>query len=137
MGSLLAMLLPALLPAAIDAAKGIFGAAQRKFLGLTVEDQIKLEGAQVERLKALAGLDQVVGSPSQWVVDLRAAFRYLAAGVSIMSGIGLGYVALFSPAITSTEMTEVLLPLAFDLIGIPFSFIFGERLYLGIKGTKQ
>lgn len=137
MGSLLTILLPALLPSAIDAVKGVFGAAQRKFLGLSVEDQIKLESAQVERLKAVAGLDQVVGTPSQWVVDLRSSFRYLAAGVSIVSGIGLGYVALFSPAITNTEMTEVLLPLSFDLIGIPFSFIFGERLYMGMKGLSK
>jgi len=136
MGSLLTLLLPALLPAGIDAVKGIFSAASRKFLGLSVEDQIKLENAAVERLKALAAADQVVGTPSQWVVDLRSSFRYLAACISILSGIGLGYVGLFSPAITSAEMTGFLLPLAFDLIGIPFSFIFGERLYMGMKGSK-
>lgn len=134
MGSLLTLILPALLPAAIDAVKGIFGAAQRKFLGLSVEDQIKLESAAIERLKALASVDQVVGTPSQWVVDLRSSFRYVAACVSICSGIGLGYVGLFSPQVTSAELTSFILPLAFDLIGIPFSFIFGERLYLGLKG---
>jgi hypothetical protein len=135
--SLLTLVLPALLPAAIDAVKGVFGAAQRKFLGLSVDDQIKLESAQVERLKAVSSLDQVVGTPSQWVVDLRSSFRYLAAGVSIVAGVCLGYVGLFSTAVTSEELLQVILPLASDLIGIPFSFIFGERLYLGLKGSVK
>jgi hypothetical protein len=137
MGSLLTLILPALLPAAIDAVKGVFGAAQRRFLGLSVDDQIKLEGAQVERLKAVSELDKVVGSPSQWVVDLRASFRYIAAGISILCGIGLGYVGLFSVAVTNEELLGVVLPLSMDLIGIPFSFIFGERLYLGLKGSVK
>lgn len=137
MGSLLTLLIPALVPAALDAVKGIFSAAQRKWLGLSVDDEIKIENAAVERLKALAEIDRVVGSPSQWVVDLRGSFRYIAACISILSGIGLGYVGLFSPAISSEEMAGLLLPLAFDLIGIPFSFIFGERLYMGMKGAKR
>jgi len=137
MGSILALILPALLPAAIDAVKGVFGAASRKWIGLSVDDQIKLEQAAIERLKALASVDQPGGTPSTWVVNLRASFRYIAACLSILSGIGLGYVGLFSPAITSAEMTGVILPLATDLIGIPFSFIFGERLYFGMKGVPK
>jgi hypothetical protein len=137
MGAILAMILPALLPAAIDAVKGVFSATSRKFLGLSVDEQIKLENAAVERLKALAEVDKPGGTPSQWVIDLRASFRYLAACISILSGIGLGYVGLFAPSITGTELTSVVLPLSMDLIGIPFSFIFGERLYMGLKGTKQ
>jgi hypothetical protein len=37
------LFLPALLPAAIDAAKGLFGGLGRKLGGLSVDDEIKLE----------------------------------------------------------------------------------------------
>lgn len=138
MGTLLALILPALLPAGIDAVKGLFGAAQRKWLGLTVDEEIKLDEAAVKRLEALAKLDDLGSTqPSQWVVDLRSSFRYIAACISILAGIGLGYTALYSSGITSEEMSTVLLPLALDLIGIPFSFIFGERLLQGMKGVKK
>lgn len=137
MGTLLSLILPALVPAALDAVKSLFSAAQRKWLGLTVDEEIKLISAEVEKLKALADLDNPYGTPSQWVIDLRASSRYVAAGISILAGIGLGYVALFSNAITSEEMATLLLPMALDLIGIPFAFIFGERLWAGMKGMKR
>lgn len=125
---LLELLLPALLPSVIDAAKGLFGGLGRKIGGLSVEDEIKLEGAGVEKLKALAALDTPSGTPSQWVVDLRAAFRYVAAGVSILIGAYLGYKFAAIPDA---------LELAGQLISAPFAFIFGERLYFGMKGLKK
>jgi hypothetical protein len=138
MGALLALILPSLIPAGLDAVKGLFSAAQRKWLGLTVDEEIKLDEAAVKRLEALAKLDDLGSTqPSQWVVDLRSSFRYIAACISILAGIGLGYTALYSNGITSEEMSTVLLPLALDLIGIPFSFIFGERLWAGMKGVKK
>jgi hypothetical protein len=138
MGALLALILPSLIPAGLDAVKGLFSAAQRKWLGLTVDEEIKLDEAAVKRLEALARLDDLGSTqPSQWVVDLRSSFRYIAACISILAGIGLGYTALYSNGITSEEMSTVLLPLALDLIGIPFSFIFGERLWAGMKGVKK
>jgi hypothetical protein len=137
MGALLALILPSLIPAGLDAIKGLFGAAQRKWLGLTVDEEIKLEEATVKRLEALASLDNPYGTPSQWVIDLRASSRYIMGGVSILAGIGLGYTALYSPGISSEEMSTLLLPMALDLIGIPFSFLFGERLWAGMKGTKK
>ena len=126
--SLAAILLPAVLPAAIDAVKSLFGGLGRKIGGLSVDDEIKLEMAGVEKLKALSDLDTPVGTPSQWVVDLRASFRYISAGVSILVGAYLAYRFQASP-----EALE----LAGSLIAAPFSFIFGERLYLGMKGTKK
>lgn len=118
------VLLPALLPSLIDAAKGLFGGLGRRIGGLSVDDEIKLENAGIEKLKALASLDTPVGSPSQWVVDLRASFRYVAAGVSM--GVG-GYLGINGG---DPELVGV-------LIGAPYAFIFGERLYLGMKGTKK
>ena len=137
MGSLLALILPSLIPSALDAIKSLFGAAQRKWLGLTVEQEIELEKAAIERLKALAELDNPSGNPSQWVVDLRASFRYIAAFVSIMAGIGIGYSVMFVHNGWSEEMLAFLFSTAIDLIGIPFSFIFGERLWKGMKGQPK
>ena len=124
----LELFLPALLPAAIDAAKSLFGGLGRKIGGLSVDDEIKLHGADIEKLKALAALDTPTGTPSQWVVDLRASFRYVAAGVSILVGSYLGYKYAAVPDA---------LELAGQLISAPFSFVFGERLYFGMKGMKK
>lgn len=126
--SILAALLPALLPAAIDAAKGLFGGLGRKLGGLSVDDEIKLENSGVEKLKALAQLDTPSGVPSQWVIDLRASFRYLAAGVSILVG---SYIGIKFNAVPDA------LELAGQLIAAPYAFIFGERLYFGMKGLRK
>jgi len=112
-------------PAAIDGLKNILGAATRKWVGLSVDDQIKLQQADVSKLQALAALDTPVGTPSQWVIDLRSSFRYIAAGVSILGGIGM---FLYLP-----EMAEI----AAQLITMPFGFIFGERMYLTLTGGKK
>lgn len=137
MGSLLALILPSLIPAGLDAVKGLFSAAQRKWLGLTVDEEIKLAEADVKRLEALAAVDNPYGTPSLWVVNVRASARYIMGGLSILAGIGLGYTALYSNGISSEEMSNLLLPMAMDLIGIPFSFLFGERLWAGMKGVKK
>lgn len=125
---LLELLLPALLPSVIDAAKGLFGGLGRKIGGLSVEDEIKLENSGIEKLKALAALDTPSGTPSQWVVDLRASFRYVSAGVSILIGAYLGVKFAAVPDA---------LQLAGQLISAPFAFIFGERLYFGMKGISK
>lgn len=119
-------IIAAIAPAAIDAVKTLFGGLARKVGGLSVDDEIKLLNANVDKLKALAGLDNPVGTPSQWVVDLRASFRYIGAGISMAIG---GLVIFYAPADIK--------PLGIDLISAPFSFIFGERLYMGLKGIAK
>lgn len=114
-----------ILPAVIDLIKGGAGAVSRKWFGLSVDDQIKMQNADVEKLKALAQLDTPAGTPSQWVVDLRASFRYLAALVVI--GVGCWLMSF-----GDTNLNDM----AFQLIGMPFGFIFGERLLLSLKGGK-
>lgn len=111
-------------PAAIDLFKNLFGSISRKVAGLSADDQIKLENANVDRLKAVSLLDNPYGTPSQWVVDLRGSARYITAGLAVITG---GVLLL-------RATTPELQALAFELVGMPFGFIFGERMYLGMKG---
>lgn len=117
-------LISALAPAAIDAIKGLFGAASRKWIGLSVDDQIKLQNADVARLQALAALDNPYGTPRQWVIDLRGSFRYIACGVFVIGGISTVF---FAPTLA---------PLGLEAAASASSFIFGERMLLSIKGNK-
>jgi hypothetical protein len=114
-------------PAAIDLVKSTAGALSRKWAGLSVDDQIKLQNADVLRLEALAKLDNPAGTPSQWVVDLRASFRYISAGVAILCGVVL----------VGGVPDEAIREIGAQLISMPFGFIFGERLYLGLKGKAK
>lgn len=114
-------------PAVIDLVKGAGAAVSRKFVGLSVDDQLKIQNADVEKLKALAELDNPHGTPSQWVIDLRASFRYIGAGVCILAGLFVVYMGI---DVKSDEILE----LGSSLVSMPFGFIFGERMYLGFKG---
>jgi len=116
-------ILSALIPAGLDLVKQAGGAISRKWFGLSVEDEIKLRAADVDRLKAVAELDNPHGTPSQWIVDMRAAFRYVSAGVSILAGIYF--------------MASGQAELGMQLVSVPFGFIFGERLWMGLKGPNM
>lgn len=122
-----AILFSTVLPALMDLVKNGLGAITRKFVGVSVDDQIKLDNSQVSKLQALAQMDNPNGEPSQWVVDLRAAYRYVAATVVIIIGAAVLFVA-------SLGGNDNLFNIGSDLVGMPFGFIFGERLYLGLKG---
>lgn len=123
------MIASALLPAGLDILKSVGQAVGRKFFGMSVDDEIKIKNADVSRMQALAALDNPYGTPSQWVIDLRASFRYIAAGVSIL--IGAAIIA-YGVYIKDKEFGM----LGLDLISIPYSFTFGERLWMGLKGSK-
>ena len=125
MGVLETALLSAIAPAAIDIFKNFVGAVGRKIAGVSVDDQIKLQNADLDKLKTLAQLDQPTGAPSQWVVDLRASFRYIGAGVSIAGGLLL------------MGLDPSLAELGAQLVAAPYSFIFGERLYFGLTGKQK
>ena len=125
-----AFLLSVLVPVITDFIKQAAPAASRRFFGVSVDDQVKLDTAQVERIRALAELDNPFGTPSQWVVDLRGAFRYVAAIVLIAGGLCLaGYGAY--------EGNAILITAGLDLASSPFGFIFGERLVLTLKGGPR
>ena len=119
-------LISALAPAAIDAVKTLFGGISRRIGGLSVDDEVKLASSDIERLKALSVLDNPAGTPSQWVVDLRASFRYIASGAMVVGGIALIWYGL---TISSTEISEAGVSIALA----PSSFILGERMLLKFK----
>lgn len=125
------LIISAILPAVIDLFKNGLKAASDKWIGLSVDDQIKLMDADVKRVEALAQLDNPYGTPSQWIVDLRAAFRYVAAGALIVGGLGtIAYGLGLVDAVARNTITQ----LGIELASAPFAFIFGERLLLTLKG---
>ena len=111
----------ALLPVAVESGKQLI----TKWVGgvkpTTIDEQIKLEQAEVARLEALARLDTPVGTPSQWVIDLRASARYLGALAVIAVGISTLYV----------PVQESIRTLALEAANIAFGFLFGSRIVAG------
>ena len=125
-----ALLTSVLLPVLTDLIKTTIPAVTRRWIGVSVEDQIKLDMANVERIRALAELDNPYGVPSQWCVDLRGAFRYVSAIGLIVGGLSLaGYGAY--------ESDTAIMAAGLDLAAAPFGFIFGERLVLTYKGGPK
>ena len=126
LATILSLILPALVPAASDAIRGIVG----KFTGgagvlpQNVDEAIRLMTADTERLKALAELDRPSGDISRWVADLRASFRYVAAGIFIIAAI----VSLFV-----TDMPKEYVEMVWSGAGSVWAFIFGDRMYSYIK----
>ena len=85
----------------------------------TIEDKLKLDASDVERIKAIALLDQPVGTPSQWVVDLRASSRYIGA----LAVIGCGISSMFI-----TGLPAPVYATALEAANIAFGFLFGQRI---------
>jgi len=122
----------AIFPAVLDFIKGSAGAVSRKWFGISVDDQIKLASSDVTKLEALAKLDNPYGTPSQWVVDLRASFRYIGAFVVMAIGAAILYLG------GAAESADAdLVDLGSQLVSIPFGFIFGERLMMAVKGERK
>lgn len=139
--SILGIILPALLPAVSDGLKGVF----QKFFGGTkpvnVDEQIKLMQAETEKLKVIAELDKPAANISVWVADLRASFRYLAAGFILLSAMGfvVYYFRLVNidPANPALATLLPILDMLLQLAASVFSFMFGDRVYLGLKGATK
>ena len=111
----------ALVPVGVEGVKQVIA---RFFGGVrvtTIEEQIKLDENEIKRIEALARLDTPVGTPSQWVVDLRASARYVGALVVIAVGI---LVILVN---ADAKVQEIGLQAA----NIAFGFLFGSRIVTG------
>jgi len=115
---LLETIIASLVPVGIEGIKHII----TKFTGgvqpQTVEDKIKLQDSENNTLEVLAKLDNPYGTPSQWVVDLRASSRYLAALSVIIAGIATLYVSTDAAIIT----------IAMEAVSVVFGFLFGQRI---------
>jgi hypothetical protein len=129
----LSMVLPALVPAVADGVRGLF----RRFAGAepsepqSVQERVSLIQADTERLRAMAEMDRPHGEISRWVADLRASFRYILAGLIILSATGIcSYLAVLEPA-----LRKVIALSSIEMAGSAFSFVFGDRMYRHLKGT--
>lgn len=119
MSMLLTTLLSALLPVGVESIKQVVTTKLGGVKATTVDEQIKLDQNEVEKLKALAALDTPGGTPSQWVVDLRASSRYVGALGVITAGIA----SIFIPGVDATVKI-----IALDAANIAFGFLFGTRI---------
>jgi hypothetical protein len=139
--ALLAMIIPALMPALTDGVKGL---AQKLFGGtkpVNVDDQVKLMTAEVSKLQALAALDAPAGNISQWVADFRASFRYFAAACIILGT--LFFVLLYfwftftDPQNAALDNLVPVLDVFSQMSASVFAFMFGDRMYLNLKTARK
>jgi len=120
---LLETILGALVPIGVEGIKQAITRLTGGVKPTTVEEQIKLDEAEVRRLEAIAKLDTPIGQPSQWVVDLRASARYIGALLVMAVGVSTLYVTV----------DATVQALALEAANIAFGFLFGSRIIAGFK----
>lgn len=122
MSILLTTLLSALLPVGVEGIKQIITTKIGGIKPTTIQEQVQLDDSEIKKLQAVAALDNPGGTPSQWVIDLRASARYIMAGIVIAAGVA----AMFVP-----NMEMEVKSLAFEAANIAFGFLFGSRIVSG------
>jgi hypothetical protein len=129
--TILATVLPGLIPAALDGIKMVISKITGISMGepKTFAERKELYTSETERLKALAVLDAPAGNISKWVADLRGSFRYICVGLIVI--VTLIYALLYK-SIGVPEVWGVLSQLS----GSATFFIIGDRVYLGLKLQK-
>lgn len=121
MSVLLTTLLSSLVPIGVEGLKQIITTKMGGVKATTIAEQIQLDENEIKRLQTVAALDNPGGNPSQWVVDLRASSRYIAAFAVILGGL----ICLFSDLDISVKS------IAFEGANIAFGFLFGQRMVTG------
>lgn len=120
---ILEAILAALVPVGIEGVKQVIA----KFTGgvrpTTIAEQIQLDQNEIQRLQAIAALDNPYGNPSQWVVDLRASSRYLGA----LAVIAVGITSIYLPVDDYTK------GIALEAANIAFGFLFGTRIMANLS----
>lgn len=112
-----------LAPVVIDGAKRLINRFTGGVQPQTIDELAKLNQIEIDKLKALAELDRPVGEPSQWVVDLRASFRYIfIAVVWLVTGIA-----------AVTNAPKDILMILLELSGMCLGFVIGERFVLKLN----
>jgi hypothetical protein len=120
---LLETIVGALVPIGVEGIKQVIGKWAGSVKAVTVDDQIKLDEADIRKLEAVAKMDTPVGQPSQWVIDLRASARYIGALLVIAVGVSTLYIPV--------DIT--IQSLALEAANIAFGFLFGSRIVAGFK----
>lgn len=121
---ILATILSAIVPIGIEGIKQVITRFAGGVKATTIDEQIKLDASDVARLEAIAKMDAPIGTPSQWVVDLRASCRYIAALVVIGAGILSVYIPGLAPQVVLV---------ALEAANIAFGFLFGTRVAAGLS----
>lgn len=115
---LLESIIAALVPVGVEGIKQLIATKTGQIKATTVDEQIKLDQNEIARLEAVAKLDNPSGTPSQWVIDLRASARYIGALIVIAAGI----VTLY------TDIKPEVQVVALEASNIAFGFLFGSRI---------
>jgi hypothetical protein len=121
---ILESIIGALIPVGVEGVKQLIGHLAGDVKPISVDEQIKLDQNEIERIKALALLDTPVGTPSQWVVDLRASSRYIGALVTIAVGLSTLYMA---------DLPKEVQIIGLEAANIAFGFLFGTRIIASQK----
>lgn len=120
---ILETILGALLPVGVEGIKQVV----EMFTGgkkVSVDDQIRLDQNEIAKMQAMAALDNPYGTPSQWVVNLRASSRYLGALFIITSGIGIQFIDGLPIQVKLSSL---------EAANIAFGFLFGSRITFNLK----
>lgn len=113
----------ALVPVGVEGIKQLMTNFFGGVKATSIDDQIKLDANEIEKIKAIAELDKPIGQPSQWVVDLRASARYIGALAVIVVGIG----TLYAPVDVRIQA------IALEAANIAFGFLFGSRIVANLR----
>jgi hypothetical protein len=113
----------ALVPVGVEGIKQIINRFTGGVKPTTVAEQIELEKMDISRIEAVAKLDAPAGTPSQWVIDLRASARYI--GALFVIGVGIGTLFFNVPA----EIQRI----GIEAANIAFGFLFGSRIMANLK----
>jgi hypothetical protein len=120
---ILETIIGALVPVGIDGIKSLIGMVTGGVKPISVDEQIKLDQNEINKLQAIAQLDNPYGTPSQWVIDLRASSRYLGALFVIAVGIGTLFLSV----------TPEIQRIGVEAANIAFGFLFGTRIMANLK----
>ena len=113
----------ALVPVGVEGVKQLMTNFFGGVKATSIDDQIKLDANEIEKIKAIAELDKPIGQPSQWVVDLRASARYIGALAVIVVGIS----TLYAPVDVRIQA------IALEAANIAFGFLFGSRIVANLR----
>jgi hypothetical protein len=113
----------ALVPVGVEGIKQLINRFTGGVKPTTVAEQIELEKMDISRIEAIAKLDAPAGTPSQWVIDLRASARYI--GALFVIGVGIGTLFFNVPA----EIQRI----GIEAANIAFGFLFGSRIMANLK----